>query len=144
MSYPPPAPRTSFQGHRVEGNMKVDDVHANIFQGHRVSVFGLELDGGKAWRRRLPGASEGGYEHRIGARILFYFYRDSEGAFGRESATRGGSFGKAWRGRLPGALEGGCEHRIGARILCVYYIFIGIQRGRLGGKVQPRGGSFWC
>ena len=88
MSYPPPAPRTSFQGHRVEGNMKVDDVHANIFQGHRVSGFGLELDGGKAWRRRLPGASEGGYEHRIGARILFYFYRDSEGAFGRESATR--------------------------------------------------------
>ena len=37
VSYPPPVPRTTFQGHRVQGNIKVDDVHANIFQGHRVS-----------------------------------------------------------------------------------------------------------
>ena len=27
--------------------------------------FGLELNGGKAWRSRLPGASEGGYEHGV-------------------------------------------------------------------------------
>ena len=27
--------------------------------------FGVELDGGKAWRSRLPGAWEGGYEHGV-------------------------------------------------------------------------------
>ena len=71
MSYPPPVPRTTFQGHRVEGNIKVDDVHANIFQGHRVS--GHTNTGFKgtvrlmmsAWRSRLPGALEGGYEHGV-------------------------------------------------------------------------------
>ena len=29
------------------------------------TIFGLELDGGKAWRRRLPEALEGGYEHGV-------------------------------------------------------------------------------
>ena len=28
-------------------------------------IFGIELDGGKAWRRRLPEALEGGYEHGV-------------------------------------------------------------------------------
>ena len=37
VSYPPPVPRTTFQGHSVERNLKVDDVHANIFQGQKVS-----------------------------------------------------------------------------------------------------------
>ena len=27
-------------------------------------IFGLELDGGKAWRKRSPGALEGGYTRR--------------------------------------------------------------------------------
>ena len=29
------------------------------------AIFGLELDGGKGWRRRLLGALEGGYEYGV-------------------------------------------------------------------------------
>ena len=29
------------------------------------TIFGFELDGGKAWRSRLPGALLGGYEHGV-------------------------------------------------------------------------------
>ena len=29
------------------------------------TIFGVELDGGKAWRSRLPGALEGGDEHGV-------------------------------------------------------------------------------
>ena len=35
-------------------------------------IFGIELDGGKAWRRRLPEALEGGYEHGVEGMNCFW------------------------------------------------------------------------
>ena len=50
--------------------------------------FGPELGGEKLWRRQVVfGARMGARKERKG-----FFYRDSEGAFGIESATRGSSF----------------------------------------------------
>ena len=49
--------------------------------------FGPELDGEKPWRRQVFGARMGARQGR-----KFFFYRDSEGAFGIESATMRGSF----------------------------------------------------
>ena len=36
------------------------------------TIFGLELDGGKAWRSRLPGALLGGYEQRVEGTNCFW------------------------------------------------------------------------
>ena len=63
MSYPPPVPRTTFQGHSVEGNMKVDDVHANIFQGQKVSGHrstGFKCSGIQTIQRRMETGVAGG------------------------------------------------------------------------------------
>ena len=72
-----------------------------------------------------------------------FFSRDSEAAFGSESATRGGLFwtrirwGKAVA--APGVRGQDAREKWKTRKL---HFFSGIQRQRLGAKVS-RGGSFW-
>ena len=50
--------------------------------------FGPELDGEKLWRRQVFRARKDARKERK----RFNFNRDSEGAFGSKSASRGGSF----------------------------------------------------
>ena len=95
--------------------------------------FGPELDWEKLWRDQVVGVK---MSETNGNKLLF-FSRDSEAAFGSESATRGGSFwtrirwGKAvvWRQVF--------RARMGARKERKWFILIGIQRGRLAAKVRP-------
>ena len=56
--------------------------------------FGSELDWEKPWRDQVFGAkmSETNGNRRPLATDVLFFSRDSEAAFGSESATRGGSF----------------------------------------------------
>ena len=64
-----------------------------------------------------------------------FFNRDSEGAFGLESANRGGSL---WtRSRWGKAVAGsGVRSQDGRKKGKKSIFFIGIQRGRLGAKVR--------
>ena len=78
-------PRTTFQGHSVEGNIKVDDV-AKVQPGE--ARFGPELDWEKPWRDQVVGAK---MSETNGNKVLF-FSRDPEAAFGTKSATMGGWF----------------------------------------------------
>ena len=77
--------------------------------------FGSELGGEKLWRRQVV------FGARMGARkernFFFRKNRDSEGAFGIESATRGTRFGpeldgeKLWRRQVFGARMGARKER---------------------------------
>ena len=120
--------------------------------------FGAELDWVKPWRGQVFGARLCTRNER---KDLF-FSRDSEGAFGMESTTTGGSFstrirlGKAVAGSgLRGQderdqwkqtrcarkmEENGWRHVFGAKIGARNerpVFFLGIQRERLAWKVQP-------
>ena len=66
MSYPPPVPRITFQGHSVEGNIKVDDV-AKVQSGE--ARFGRELDWEKLWRHQVVGVKMS----EINGNKLFFF-----------------------------------------------------------------------
>ena len=94
--------------------------------------FGPELDGEKLWRHQVFRAR---MREKNGRKL--FFPRDSEAAFGSESATRGGSFwtrirwGKSCGGARCSELGRTQERKEKGLVL------IGIQRGRLGAKVRP-------
>ena len=90
--------------------------------------FGPELNGEKLWRRQVFGARMGARKER-----KVFFYRDSEGAFGIESATMRGSF---WtRIRWGKAVAAPGVRGQGAREKWKKTVFV--QRLRLGAKVRP-------
>ena len=93
--------------------------------------FGAELDWEKLWRDQVFGAK---MTETNGKKLLFS--RDSEAAFGTQSATMGGLF---WiRIRLGKAVAGpgvrGQDDRDKWKQTC---FFLGIQRQRLAPKVRP-------
>ena len=65
--------------------------------------FGLELDGGKAWRGRLPGALEGGCEHGVEGTKCRERRASWEGVFGVVSVGRQES-GSLRHARVGGAV----------------------------------------
>ena len=100
--------------------------------------FGPELDWEKLWRDQVFGAK---MTETNGNKLLFS--RDSEAAFGTQSATMGGSF---WiRIRLGKAVAGpgvrGQDDRDKWKQTC---FFLGIQRQRLAPKVRPWEARFGC
>ena len=121
MSYPPPVPRTTFQGHRVQGNSKVDDVHANIFQGHRVS--GHRDTGFRGTFRKDTGSEK-------------YFCDPWTAVSGRLAESEGtsmvlrvrsvGSVGRLGRGFLELCLSGG--KRVGACVMPWLAVLWPLQR----------------
>ena len=93
--------------------------------------FGAELNWEKLWRDQVFGAK---MTETNGKKLLFS--RDSEAAFGTQSATMGGLF---WiRIRLGKAVAGpgvrGQDDRDKWKQTC---FFLGIQRQRLAPKVRP-------
>ena len=93
--------------------------------------FGPELAGEKLWRGQVFGARMGARKERT-----VFFNRDSEGAFGSESAIRGGSFWTRIRWGKGVAGSGVRRHQKGKKSVCL----IGIQRGRLGATVRSEPG----
>ena len=95
--------------------------------------FGLELDWEKPWRDQVFGAK---MSETNGNRRPF-FSRDSEAAFGSESATRGGSFWTRIRLGKAVARPGvrGQDER--NKWQQTSFFFLGIQRRRLAPKVEP-------
>ena len=89
--------------------------------------FGPELDGEKLWRGQVFGARMGARKER-----KVFFNRDSEGAFGSESAIRGGSFWTRIRWGKAVAGSGVRSHQKGKKSV----FLIGIQRGRLAATVR--------
>ena len=51
-------------------------------------IFGIEVDGGKAWRGRLPGALEGAREHGVEGRSLRGISTDCEGCIAQLKLAR--------------------------------------------------------
>ena len=93
--------------------------------------FGLEVDGEKLWRHQVFGAR---MREKNGRKRPF-FSRDSESAFGSESAIRRGSFWTRTRWGKAVAAPGvrGQDAREKWKKTS---FFLGIQRARLASKVQ--------
>ena len=135
-------------GARKERRIQRGRLAAKVRPGE--ARFGPELDWEKLWRDQVVG----GQDERDKWKQTAFFSRDSEAAFGSESATRGGSLGMQ-RGRLASKVRPG-EARFeleldweklwrdqvagvkmsetnGNKLL----FFLGIQRQRLAAKVRP-------
>ena len=100
--------------------------------------FGPELDWEKLWRDQVSGA-----KMTETNRNKLFFSRDSEAAFGTQSATMGGSF---WiRIRLGKAVAGpGVRGQDDRDKWKQTSFFLGIQRQRLAPKVRPWEARFGC
>ena len=100
--------------------------------------FGLEVDGEKLWRHQVFGARM----REKNGRKLPFFSRDSESAFGSESAIRRGSFWTRIRWGKAVAAPGVRGQDAREKWKKTSFFFLAIQRARLAEKVQSGGARF--